>query len=239
MKVTGKPGMGKAPAGMTEVASVSSAPLVSVLRRQNLPSDNYYAETLGKLLGATAVSRPGTIAKGAQAIDKFAAANDAPDVTPFDSSGLSYNDRVTADNVVRLLWYTDTQTWADDMRSTLAAGGQGTLAGRLTNVNVRAKTGTLTGISALSGWVASKDTGDWIEFSILSQGMPKTTASQIEDRIVTINKRAGSWMRRSSSVTLRRSSFIGVLRRHGIIAQVSPQGDAAGNGKDNSHHAVE
>jgi len=168
------------------VARVVSAPLASVLSRQNVPSDNYYAETLGKLLGATAVSKPGTIAKGAQAIDEFAAANGAPEIVPHDSSGLSYDNRATADNIVRLLWYSDTQTWAGDLRSSLPSGGVGTLADRLDNLNVRAKTGTLTGVSALSGWVASEQTGDWIEFSILSHGMPKATASHIEDRIVTI-----------------------------------------------------
>lgn len=186
IRVTGKPRVGKAPTGLTEVAKVASAPLASVLRQQNVPSNNFYAETLGKLLGATAVSRPGTIAKGAQAINAFANAHDAPDVVPFDSSGLSYDNRVTADNVVRLLWYSDTQTWADDLRSTLPSGGQGTLSDRFANVDVRAKTGTLTGVSALSGWVASEQTGDWIEFSILSHGMPKATASHIEDRVVTI-----------------------------------------------------
>jgi D-alanyl-D-alanine carboxypeptidase len=53
-------------------------------------------------------------------------------------------------------------------------------------VAVLDKTGTLTDVSALSGWVLSDGTGTWIEFSILSSGMSKATASAIEDEIVTI-----------------------------------------------------
>jgi D-alanyl-D-alanine carboxypeptidase len=53
-------------------------------------------------------------------------------------------------------------------------------------VQVRAKTGTLTDVSALSGWVFSERRDAWIEFSILSAGMSKPLASQIEDRIVRI-----------------------------------------------------
>lgn len=186
IKVTGKPRAGKAPSGLTDIASIDSAPLVEVLRRQDVSSINFYAETLGKLLGANVIGRPGTIAKGAKAIDRFAASNDAPDIDPNDSSGLSYGDRVTADNLVRLLWYSDAQSWASDLRWALPTGGEGTLSSRLGNVFVRAKTGTLTGISALSGWVKSETSGDWVEFSILSKGMSKSTASHIEDRIVTI-----------------------------------------------------
>ena len=186
IRVHDKPGAGEAPDGLTEIASVSSAELASILRSQNVLSDNFYAETLGKLLGATAIGEPGTIAKGARAIDRFAEANGATGIDPSDSSGLSYQDVVTAEDIVRLLWYSDSQTWAHDLRAALPTGGQGTLSDRLRTVDIRAKTGTLTAISALSGWVRSERSDNWVEFSILSKGMPKSTASNTEDRIVTI-----------------------------------------------------
>lgn len=186
IRVGGKPKAGKAPPGLTEVAGIDSSTLVSIVRRMDVPSDNWYAETLGKLLGATAIGGQGTISKGARAIDDFAEANGAPDIRPYDSSGLSYDDRITADNVVTLLWYCETQTWAEDLRWALPKPGEGTLSSRLKGVEVRAKTGTLDSISALSGWVRSQKSGDWVEFSIVSRGMSKSTASHIEDRIVTI-----------------------------------------------------
>lgn len=186
IRVTRAPGAGKAPAGLEELASIRSVPLITILRRMNVPSDNWYAEMMGKLLGSRVVGRPGTIAKGAKAIDAFAAAHGGEAIRPNDASGLSYDDRVTADAMVRLLFWCDEQLWAEELRWALPTGGEGTLSSRLKTLDVRAKTGTLTNISALSGWVRSERSGEWIEFSILSRGMSKTTASHIEDRIVTI-----------------------------------------------------
>jgi D-alanyl-D-alanine carboxypeptidase len=74
--------------------------------------------------------------------------------------------------------------WTDELRRALPRGGQGTLAHRLRTVDVRAKTGTLDRISALSGWVKLERTGTWAEFSILSRGMSKDASVRIEDRIV-------------------------------------------------------
>jgi D-alanyl-D-alanine carboxypeptidase len=59
-------------------------------------------------------------------------------------------------------------------------------------VKVRAKTGTLIDISALSGWVWLAKEGTWAQFSILSRGMSKTEAAAIEDRIVRIVANRGS-----------------------------------------------
>ena len=60
---------------------------------------------------------------------------------------------------------------------------------RLHGVRVRAKTGTLDDISALSGWVFARGTDTWVEFSILSFGMSKSVASDIEDEIVRVLRR--------------------------------------------------
>ena len=121
----------------------------------DVDSINFDAEVLGKVLGAE-VSGTGSIAAGAAAIDAFTAAHGAPGFQHRDASGLSYADRVTAQGMVRLLWAADKQPWATDLRLALPIGGQGTLEGRLGHTRIRAKTGTLTDISALSGWVWSR-----------------------------------------------------------------------------------
>jgi D-alanyl-D-alanine carboxypeptidase len=87
---------------------------------------------------------------------------------------------------VELLWYVGGQPWVEELRFSLPGGGQGTLKGRLRDVRVRAKTGTLEEVSALSGWVWLEQTETWGAFSILSQGMSKSEASAIEDRVVRI-----------------------------------------------------
>jgi D-alanyl-D-alanine carboxypeptidase/D-alanyl-D-alanine-endopeptidase (penicillin-binding protein 4) len=183
VRVRGKPGAGRPPRGTTRLAMVQSAPLETILRRQNVKSRNFYAEVLGKLLGERRFGPPGTIRKGAHALERWTRAHGVR-VTAHDGSGLSYRNRVTAAGMVRLLWAADRASWGTDVRATLARGGQGTLSGRLRTVDVRAKTGTLNNISALSGWVRLQRTGGWADFSILSRGISKTTAIRIEDRIV-------------------------------------------------------
>jgi serine-type D-Ala-D-Ala carboxypeptidase/endopeptidase (penicillin-binding protein 4) len=181
--VRGKPGSGHAPRSLRQVASVGSLPLARLLRHQNVDSRNFYAETLGKLLGATEFGPPGTIRKGAAAIERFASSRGVK-VTAHDNSGLSYDDRVTAAGILRLLWSVGPESWDDELRSSLPTGGQGTLKDRLRGVRVRAKTGTLTDVSALSGWVWMRRDHRWAQFSILDAGMSKTPASRIEDGIV-------------------------------------------------------
>ena len=183
--VVGRPGSGSPPSGLDELAFVTSKPLQTLLQQLLRPSDNFAAEVLGKRLGVETAGTPGTIAKGAAAIEGFTHAHGA-DFVINDNSGLSYANRVTAEGIVRLLWVAEDATWYRALRRALPTGGQGTLRDRLHGIQVRAKTGTLTDVSALSGWVLSDGTDAWVEFSILCSGMSKATASAIEDEIVTI-----------------------------------------------------
>ena len=183
VKVTAKPGAAAPPRGLHPLAEVDSPPLQRLLRRQNLVSNNFSAEVLGKLLAVKRYGRPGTIAKAAAALRAFAAAHGVS-ATAYDSSGLSYADRMSAIGIVRLLRVAEAASWGGALRATLPAPGQGTLEDRLHGVPVRAKTGTLHNISALSGWVQLARTGRWARFSILSSGFDAYRAKAIEDRIV-------------------------------------------------------
>jgi D-alanyl-D-alanine carboxypeptidase/D-alanyl-D-alanine-endopeptidase (penicillin-binding protein 4) len=185
IRVKGPAGVGPADGPRVKIATIDSAPIVDILRRMDVDSVNFDAEVLGKVLGAE-VSGTASIAAGAAAIDAFTAANGAPRFEHRDASGLSYANRVTARGMVRLLWAADRQPWASDLRLAMPIGGQGTLEGRLGHTRVRAKTGTLTAVSALSGWVWSHTTKDWIEFSILSDSLDKDEAARIEDAIVRL-----------------------------------------------------
>jgi D-alanyl-D-alanine carboxypeptidase/D-alanyl-D-alanine-endopeptidase (penicillin-binding protein 4) len=185
IRVKGPAGVGSADGPRVKIATIDSAPIVDILRRMDVDSVNFDAEVLGKVLGAE-VSGAASIAAGAAAIDAFTAANGAPRFVHRDASGLSYANRVTAQGMLRLLWTADRQPWASDLRLAMPIGGQGTLEGRLGHTRVRAKTGTLTAVSALSGWVWSHTAKDWIEFSILSDGLDKDEAVRIEDAIVQL-----------------------------------------------------
>jgi serine-type D-Ala-D-Ala carboxypeptidase/endopeptidase (penicillin-binding protein 4) len=184
--VTKRPGMGPPPAHLQGLFTLRSRPLKAILHRMDLWSKNFYAEVLGKYLGARAGGPPGTIAKGAAAIDAFAAAHGLSDVIAHDGSGLSYANRVSPADVVGMLQIAQSEPWGTTLRNLLAHGGQGTLEDRLADVQLRAKTGTLDQVSALSGWVWLRRQGDWAQFSILSSGISKQRSVHVENAIVRV-----------------------------------------------------
>ncbi len=190
VRVDGKPGSGRSPSGLVEVARVESPRMAGLLRAMNVYSSNFYAEVLGKRLGVAGQGVPGTISKGAVTTARWARAHGVA-VTAFDGSGLSYRNRVTASGLARLLGLAEGQPWGLDLRLSLPAPGQGTLRHRLKGVMVRAKTGTLTRISALSGWVWLQHRQAWGEFSILSSGMSISWAKGMEDKVIRILSERG------------------------------------------------
>ncbi len=186
VRVSHKAGAGTPHGHLVSLATVRSDPLRGIMRRMDVWSRNFSAEVLGKYLGGKVRGAPGTIAKGAAAIGSFAAAHGAGSVIAHDGSGLSYANRITPDQMVRLLTFADGQPWGQTLRGLLARGGQGTLKGRFKDVKLRAKTGTLDCISALSGWVWLERQQDWAEFSILSSGITKSRSVKIENAIVRL-----------------------------------------------------
>lgn len=183
VSVARSPGARTAPEGLAQVAAIESKPLGVLLRTVNRFSWNFAAEVLGKRLGLESGGPPGTIAKGAEAIRAWAAVSGAR-VSAFDSSGLSYRNRASPTGIVQLLGLAEDQPWGAALHSSLPGPGQGTMKGRLRGVMVRAKTGTLTRVSSLSGWVWLERRGVWAEFSIISRGLQKPVAMGIENAIV-------------------------------------------------------
>jgi D-alanyl-D-alanine carboxypeptidase/D-alanyl-D-alanine-endopeptidase (penicillin-binding protein 4) len=186
VRVAGADGTRAQPPPAPVLATIRSAPLRTILRDQNGDSLNFDAEVLAKLLGDAAYGPPGSTAKGARALEEWAAGHGAR-IRAYDGSGLSYRDAVTTDALAGLL---ARDRWAATLRSTLPGPGRGTLAGRLYGLPVKAKTGTLfAGVSALSGWVRLR-TERWEAFSILSRGLSKGEAVGLEDRLVALFARA-------------------------------------------------
>ncbi|MBI4261203.1 MAG: D-alanyl-D-alanine carboxypeptidase, partial [Actinobacteria bacterium] len=189
IRVRGKPRVGPDPGdGLEVVARIHSPPLAEVLAEVNGESRNFDAEVLGKLLGMLVFDQPGTIEKGARAMAAFAAGHGV-EVVAHDASGLSYANRMTAAGLALLLDDAEEAEWGEALATSLAVPGTGTLENRLEGVRVRAKTGTLEDISALSGYVWSDRSGSWIEFAILSADIRKADARDIEDRVVKILSR--------------------------------------------------
>lgn len=181
--VTGAPLTGQPPADLRDMAAVKSAPLKRMLGYMNRRSANWFAEMFVKRLAVEVSGTAGTIARGAQAMEAWAARHNV-DIDAYDGSGLSYSNRASAAGIARLIGAAEKESWGLQLRQTLPGAGQGTLKDRLGGVRLKAKTGTLDMISALSGWVWLRQTGSWAEFSILSSGMYKSTAAPLEDAIV-------------------------------------------------------
>ena len=167
-----------------------SPPLAEILRHMDVVSDNFTAELVLKQLGAV-VARQGTTAAGAQVVRTVLAAHAVPlaGVRIADGSGLSGLDRMTPKALVTVLQ----RGWADrEIRSVLfgvlpVSGRDGTLEDRMDRPpargNVRAKTGTLNGVSALSGYVRER-----YAFAILvnAPGLSPSTAHAAQDRFATV-----------------------------------------------------
>ncbi|MFM8998487.1 MAG: D-alanyl-D-alanine carboxypeptidase/D-alanyl-D-alanine-endopeptidase [Actinomycetota bacterium] len=183
VEVVGAPGSGRAPRDVPIIASVQSRSLEAVLGTVLANSDNFGAEVLGKMLAYVSGIRPATIVAGAGVAVDYAAERDVP-VVAYDSSGLSSSNRVTAAGLVLLLGLAEQEDWGEAFIGMLPAGGEGTLLNRFADIDVHAKTGTISGVSTLAGWVWSESRQSWIEFAILSQNVAKDTAIRIEDQIV-------------------------------------------------------
>jgi D-alanyl-D-alanine carboxypeptidase/D-alanyl-D-alanine-endopeptidase (penicillin-binding protein 4) len=140
---------------------------------------------LTKALGEDSAGS-GSTAAGADTIDRWVDRRGI-DATVRDGSGLSDQDRTSASGVVTLLLNAEREPWFATFRASLPAPGEGTLAGRLANLPVRAKTGTLfvRPTSCLSGYVRARD-GTLLAFSVLTRGLDATTAEPIEDAIARI-----------------------------------------------------
>jgi D-alanyl-D-alanine carboxypeptidase/D-alanyl-D-alanine-endopeptidase (penicillin-binding protein 4) len=162
-----------------------SAPLSDVCKISNKPSNNFVAEAIYKTLGGELYGLPGTLAKGTRAVMDYlsAAGIKGTNYKIVNGSGLTHENRITARDLAALLRtiYYDPAV-APDFLTSLAIGGiDGTIRNRFMGTEavglVRAKTGTLSGVSALSGYVGDKD--DVLVFSIFVQGFRNKRTNEV------------------------------------------------------------
>lgn len=163
------------------VATYTSPPLTEIVRVINQRSQNLYAEMLLRTLGVERPVRNSTLEPGSAAIGLAAAARtwfragiDTNRIQLVDGSGLSPQNLVSPEATVRLLAYMarhpDRDVWRAFYTS-LPAGGEEktTLENRLrtgrAHRNVRAKTGTVSNVSALAGYVRTPN-GRLLAFAI-------------------------------------------------------------------------
>lgn len=180
---------GRTPASAAPLAEVASPPIAALVGQTNRPSDNYFAETLMKVLGA----RPGaagTTRAGAQVV---VASMQRLGATPrvVDGSGLARTNRTSPREVVALLraMTLDPSAGPAFEASLAVAGRSGTLASRMRGTpaagNCRAKTGSLQAVSALAGYCTASGGSTRVAFAFLMNDVNLFAARRLQDRMAS------------------------------------------------------
>lgn len=181
---------GTAPHGTFELCTRTHT-IDQILQRMMKKSDNLYAEALFYQIAAQQGSRYATAKQAAAAIKRLInkIGLNASDYRIADGSGLSLYNYLTPEVEVELLKY----AWNNEdiyyylYNSMPIAGQDGTLQNRMRGThaagNVRAKTGTVTGVSSLAGYCTSAN-GHELCFAIINNGLLSTSKGRMfQDRV--------------------------------------------------------
>jgi D-alanyl-D-alanine carboxypeptidase/D-alanyl-D-alanine-endopeptidase (penicillin-binding protein 4) len=184
--IAGASGAATTPAGAVQLAQVPSPTVAQLLGLMLPPSDNFFAETLVKDLGAR-YGGAGTTAAGADVVTRTIASLLGVHPHVVDGSGLSEEDKTSPYQVADLLVELAGTPIGDVLRESLAvAGRSGTLELRMRHTraagNCQGKTGTLTGVSNLVGYCQAAD-GHTLAFAIFTDDIPTETAHTFQDHM--------------------------------------------------------
>lgn len=197
VKVTGEVKAGGGAGKASSLARHESAPLSSLLYALGKQSDNFYAEMVFKSLGGEKKARPAKSQDGAAVVTKWLSDGHMlePGTVIKNGSGLFDANRVTTHGVALVL----RDAWLDSTRraefvAQLSIGGtDGTLHKRFKNrkkhMAIRAKTGTLDDVIALSGYVLAPPGKSPVAFSIMFNkvagkgGAARSAADELVEQI--------------------------------------------------------
>ena len=167
----------------------------TVLTFLNKVSDNLSAEAMLKTIAARRYGVPGSARLGVTLVYEFLAQAgiDTNAISIADGSGLSRYNLTSTGAIIRLLkrMYADSALFPIYYKTLPIAGVDGTIGRRMKGTvaqgNLRAKTGTLSAVTALSGYVQTLD-GEWLAFSVLMQGYPGSSRlyRMVQDNIGAI-----------------------------------------------------
>jgi serine-type D-Ala-D-Ala carboxypeptidase/endopeptidase (penicillin-binding protein 4) len=165
---------GVTPSNGQQVLQFESLPLWQVVWGMNKFSNNFVADQILKKVGAESWGAPGTLDKGLTSmqdvLEDIGIPKKAYEIQ--DGSGLTRSTKVTARQVVHVLLsaHDDLSVAPEFMASFGIAGEDGTLRSRFQSsrlrTQLRAKTGSLDGVTSLAGFCPSKD-GEPLAFAIL------------------------------------------------------------------------
>lgn len=175
---------GVTPSTANPLASVASPTMTKLIELTNSPSDNFFAETLLKDLGAR-FGGGGTTVRGAAVVRSFIASSFGLHPVLDDGSGLARYDRTSPAQVVSLLerMQGNRSFWNSlsiaGVRGTMKTEMRGTRAAN----NCRGKTGTLHDVANLVGYCRARN-GDQLVFAFLfNRQSDPTYGHYVEDQM--------------------------------------------------------
>ncbi|MBI4389696.1 MAG: D-alanyl-D-alanine carboxypeptidase/D-alanyl-D-alanine-endopeptidase [Nitrospinae bacterium] len=193
VEVTGEARKGATPNDAGLLLTHESESLSEILGGLNKYSNNFIAEQIVKTIGAERFDPPGTTANGIKAMEEFMQSlGYAPDqFRIMDGSGLSRQNRVSADQFVRVLEvvYNDWSVYPEFISALGVMGLDGSVKKRMKGVNdaqrARVKTGTLNFTSSVSGYFQSRQ-GERFAFSIVMNDLKCSIgqAMNLQDKII-------------------------------------------------------
>lgn len=209
------------------VIATHESRLPDILGRVNTNSQNMMAEALAKLNGWAYEKRqgkgmPGSWSGGHGAAVSFLKRQgiDSLSVVAADGSGLSRQNRISAEVLAQLLDHMLREhPHGEFYLDSLAVNGvRGSLRNRMKEMpgRVFAKTGTINGVSALSGYVFAEN-GRVAIFSILHNG--PGGASKFRQQQDNAVRAIASWMNEQSAVTIDDPEVREAMRRVGLLAE--------------------
>ncbi|WP_241558779.1 D-alanyl-D-alanine carboxypeptidase/D-alanyl-D-alanine endopeptidase [Oceanobacillus halophilus] len=183
--------MGKAPQNSNILLTTESLPLSEILVPFMKLSNNGHAEMLVKEMGKL-VKNEGSWEKGLEVIKKelINYGINVDTLVLKDGSGISHSNAIPPNEITKLLYEVQTEDWFEVYLNSLPVAGKedrmvgGTLSERLYELDVCAKTGTIEGVSTLSGFLTNRK-GNQLIFSIMiNHLLDEDEGKKIEDDII-------------------------------------------------------
>lgn len=182
-----------------------TTPLMDVLHRCNVDSQNLYADCLFKLAGQKVTGEPGSWDSGASVIRMMVSQKLGPQAvtgaTIVDGSGLSRLNAVSTRSLGSWLGALAKDERAGDaFVATLPVPGEGTLEkrfrGKKPSSEVRGKSGFINGVRSLSGYLTAKDSGRRVAYSIIMNNVPGQFGGEAKDLHEDIIQVLDQWLSR-------------------------------------------